>query len=283
MGFPYAHFCLDVETSHGEPTEAERWMRLHWSPNPSWKPETIGTKYHEMLAKKKEKTALIDGAPIVVVSIKTEQDLRCLHCLVAQEPRIVEGGMVEGFATQREMLRALRGLIEVGCDEHTVLIGHNIKQFDLPLLRSVFIRNGLKLPNALVCREQIIFDTMKEFAYGFSLERDAFVAVADVAEHFGMPHHKSKLGGADIPKLAVEGNVDLVTTYAILDALLEYNIFLRMVGMSIDEEPIGGGAKVIETAPANGQAAAAAQSPPNAQADRVEVAAGAPQGNPLGF
>ena len=118
MQTPYIHFCLDIETANSEPTEAERWMRQAWAPAANWKPATIGERYLEMLAKKKERLALLDTSPIIAVGIKTDRDLRCLHSMRQAEP-ILEAGLVEGFGTEREMLSALRNLLDGGCG-HTL-------------------------------------------------------------------------------------------------------------------------------------------------------------------
>jgi hypothetical protein len=234
---PYAHVCLDIETGNADPAEAERWMRLYWSPSPGWKPETIGNRYLEALEKKKERLALLDASPILCVSIKTDRDLRCLHAMGRQEPRLVGGGLVEGFASERDMLKALRNLLDSRADEGTAIIGHNLRDFDLPKLRTAFLRNRLNIPVALVSRELPIFDTMKEFYYGFTLlEKQPFISLEDLAENFGLAHHKDVSDGETIAALHAAGRVDDIVAYAMLDVLLEYDLFRRMTGQAGDEE-----------------------------------------------
>ena len=233
---PYEHFCLDIETAHAEPTEAERWMRLHWSPNKNWKPNTIGERYLEMLEKKERKLALMDASPVICVSIQTDRDQRCLHCMKAQEPTMLGNCLVEGFSTEKDMLRALRNLLNAGADEGTAIVGHNIRAFDLPKLRTAFVRNGLTIPVALVTREQPIFDIMREFGFGFSLVEDLFVSAADIADTLGIAHHKALVEGSAIPELYAAGQIDPIITYAILDVVLEYEIFRHMTGNGQDKE-----------------------------------------------
>src|SRR5690606_9470914 len=110
------------------------------------KPETVGRNYFEALAEKKERAALVNDAPIVCVSLRSEDELRCLHALGAAEPREVDGGLVEGFATMRDMLRALRNLLDVRCDPGTILVGHNVLGFDLRKLRWAYVAHGLRMP-----------------------------------------------------------------------------------------------------------------------------------------
>lgn len=251
---PYEHLCLDIETTNGDPTDAERWARLLWSPDSRWKPETIGIRYLDAIAKKKERLALIDTSPVITIGLKTEQDLRCLHCMMAHDPRPVAAGLVEGFATERQMLIALRNLIEAACDPETVLIGHNLKGFDLPKIRGRFVRHGLRLPWALASKDQPLYDTMSEYGR-FSLESAPFISAADLADCFGLASHKGIVEGAQVPELYAAGKHDEIICYCMLDVELEYQIFCRMTGQ------LGDAADVLpfpsSTAPAASQASAA--------------------------
>lgn len=233
---PYKHLCIDIETANAEPTEIEAWARRFWAPDARWKPETIGTRYLEALAKKKERLALLDSSPIIAIGIQTDRDLRCLHSMVFHQPRVVSAGLVEGFQTERDMLMALRNLIEGATDEETVLVGHNIKHFDLPKIRGRFIRNNLRLPFALVNKDQPVYDTMTEYSK-FSLENDPFVSASDVAEMFGIPNHKRLVEGAGIPDLYAGKKYDEIIAYCMLDVMLECDLFTRMTGQAQDEAP----------------------------------------------
>jgi hypothetical protein len=234
---PYARVCIDIETGNADPADAESWMRRFWSPSPGWKPATIGARWLEALEKKKERLALLDSSPILCLGIKTDRDLRCLHSMGRKEPRLLCGGLVEGFANERDMLKALRNLLDAQADEGTALIGHNIRDFDLPKLRNAFLRNGLNIPVPLVNREQPIFDTMKEYYYGFTLlDKQPMISLADLADVLKVPHHKWITDGDAIPALAAAGRVDDVIAYTMLDVLLEHDIFLRMTGQGQDQE-----------------------------------------------
>lgn len=235
---PYSHFCLDIETANGEPTDIERWARLEWSPDPRWKPETIGARYLDAIAKKKEKLALLDTAPIICVSIKTEMDLRCLHCMRAQPATAMGAGVVEGHAGERDMLLALRFVLETRCNDETLLIGHNIRRFDLPRLRSAFIRNGLRLPPHLATPDQPVFDSMVEYARHFrGSDEGIFISAADLMDNFRITHHKGTVEGSQVPALFAAGNFDEIAAYALLDAAKEYEIFLRMTGQCLADDP----------------------------------------------
>lgn len=233
MSFPYECLCLDIETANGDPTDAERWARTYWSPNKSWKPTTIGERYLEALQKKQERLALLDTSPILSIAIKTGGELRCLHAMNEQR-EVLDGALVEGFGGEMEMLAAFRNLLDAGCDDATLFVGHNIRHFDLPKLRHAFLRHGLRLPFALVNRDQPVFDIMREYGHQFSLENDCFISAKDVAEQLGLGGHKSVASGADVPALYAVGNHGAIVAYALLDVLLEWDLFLRMTGQNAD-------------------------------------------------
>jgi hypothetical protein len=236
---PYVHFCLDIETANGEPTEIERWARLEWSPSPTWKPATIGERYLQILESKKAKLALLEGAPIIAVAIQTDRDLRCLHSMKPQAATVVGQGVVEGYSTEREMLVALRATLETCCTAETVLIGHNIRGFDLPKLRGAFVRAGLRLPAQLAAPDQPFFDSMVEYRYRFrGANESIFISAADLMDAFRIQHHKAAIGGEQIPELFWQGKFDEIAAYALLDAQKEYELFLRMTGQLSADDPV---------------------------------------------
>lgn len=235
---PYGFLALDIETCDGSPDEAERWMRRCWSPNPTWKPETIGKRFLDALEAKKEKLALLDTAPIVCVSLKSETELRCLHCLQAEEPREIRGGLVEGFASQRDMLVVLRNLLDARCFDETVLVGHNILGFDLRRLRWAFVKHGVRMPYVLRGTEQPAFDTMVQYGRLFSMgDKSMFVSLSDLLDEFGLANHKADIDGSMVPDLVREKRFDELLEYAVLDVVAETELFLRMTGQVEDSKP----------------------------------------------
>lgn len=227
--------CLDLETIAGTPTDAERWMRLHWSPNKTWKPATIGQRFLDMLESKEQKLALMDEAPIICVSIQTStRELRCLHWLYQHEPRQVHGGLVESFPDQAAMLTGLRALLDSFVGPETVVVGHNIRRFDLPKLRSAYLRAGLRLPAVLAAQSVALFDSMVEYGRRFSLTERPFVALADILEAFNMDSHKSTCSGEQVGDLHAAGDFDSIVAYALLDVIAEAEVFRRMTGQSAE-------------------------------------------------
>lgn len=228
----YEWLCLDIETVGGRPEEAERWMRLNWSPSPTLKPDTIGRKYLELLEAKRDKLALLDGAKVICISLRSDTELRCLHCLKQHGPVQVHGGLVEGFADMAGMLIAARNLLDAMVTPETVIVGHNIKHFDLPMLRHAYVREGLRQPLVLTARDVQVYDTMVEYGYRFSLIDKPFISLADLLENFGMQSHKSIVDGSQVGELYEKGEFDTIIQYAMLDVISESNVFLRMTGQA---------------------------------------------------
>lgn len=242
---PYQYLVLDIETANGRPEDAEREMRELWAPSAKWTPQTIGTRFLEATEKKLERLALIDSAPVVIVSLKSDTELRCLHCLREEAPRGMHGGLVEGFASPVGMLRALRTLLDARMSSDSPLVGHNILAFDLRKLRWAYLHHGLRLPMAFAAPDQSVFDTMRQYCSRFTMKGDVMVGLARVLEEFGIANHKTAMSGAEVPALVEAGEVDTLVQYALLDVLAEGELFLRMTGQADDRlvsQPLGAAA-----------------------------------------
>jgi hypothetical protein len=233
----YKYLVLDIETRDGSPDEVERWMRSCWKPAANWKPETIGARYQEMYAKKLERLALMDNAPIIAIGLKSDTETRCLHSLIQHAPRQLGAALIEGFADERQSLLALRSLLDAVTDANTILVGHNIKHFDLCRLRMNYARMGLRPPLCLLNAEQPVFDLMKEFCNRYSVNTEIMISMGDVLEALGMDNHKEIVSGADIGELIKQGKFDTVINYNLLDILAEEDVYLRMTGQAPDYAP----------------------------------------------
>lgn len=205
-------------------------MRWGWAPSPKWKAETIGTRYHEMLTRKQEQLALLPTAPIVVVSMRTESDLRVLHC-TQYEGTDMQGITCERYADERSLLASTRNYLEATSDE-SILIGHNILHFDLPKLRGRMLRHGIRLPDALTCRDQPVFDSMREFAQRYTTDDRQHISLSEVLESLGMANHKGYVDGTLVQQLWEGGRHELLLQYAAADVLAEYGVFLALTGQA---------------------------------------------------
>ena len=232
---PPQHLTLDIETTAGDPAEAEASLRRTFAPNANWKPATIGERYLEALEKKRERLALLDTAPIISVALRTEADCRLLHWMPIDDQQIA-GVPLERLADQRSMLLRLREYLLV-CGPETVLVGHNLRHFDLPRLRLAMIRHGLCLPPCLADPEQPTYDTMSMWRY-FSLEEKQMTSLEECLEAAGLTSHKAAMSGADVPEVYRQGDYQTVAAYAIADVLAQDALYLWMTGQAADRDVV---------------------------------------------
>jgi len=250
---PPQYLCLDIETISGDPCEAEEWVRRCWTPAKNWKPATIGARYLEMVAKKEERLALLDTCPIISIQLRTEADIRVLHWMPIEEERLSVAA-VERCTDEAAMLARLAELLG-STDADTLLIGHNIRHFDLPKLRRAFLKHGIRLPACLVYRDQQVYDTMREWSR-FTLDERKFIGLSELLEACGIPSHKDLLDGAHVPQLYEEGRYKEILVYAIADVICEWNVFLRLTGhangvvLPRDAEPGDESERIAEAAAA---------------------------------
>jgi len=231
---PPNYLAFDIETIAGEPTEAEEWMRRTWAPNPKWKPATIGSRFLDAYQKKLERLALLDTAPIISLAMRTEADCRVIHWLPIDEQQIA-GAALERCADQAAMLYRVQEYLDQ-CTPETVLIGHNIRHFDLPKIRHAMLRRGVRLPQCLVAHDQPIFDTMMEWNR-YTLDERPMISLSDVLDVCGLVNHKQIAEGAMVPELYEQGEYVTILTYAVADVVAEWSLFLRMTGQAGDGSP----------------------------------------------
>ena len=245
---PPRHLTIDIETIAGDPTEAEAAMRRSWNPNPTWKPATIGERYLQALAAKRERLALLETAPIISVALRTEADCRLLHRMPLDVAAIC-GVPLERLPDERGLLLQLRSYLAL-CGPDTVLVGHNLLHFDLPRLRLAMVRHGLQLPPCLAWPDQPTYDTMRMWRY-FSGEERPCISLDECLETAGLASHKTIISGADVPTLYQEGQYQTLAAYAIADVLAQDDLYLKMTGQAMDRvgpECTGGHAVVEEAA-----------------------------------
>lgn len=232
---PPTRITLDIETIAGDPCEAEEALRRDFAPDARWKPATIGERYLQALEAKKERLALLDTAPIISVALRTECDCRLIHWLDIDDA-VIAGVPLERTANQAEMLRRVREYLAVAGPE-TVLVGHNIRHFDLPKLRLAMIRHGLTLPPCLAWPDQPTYDTMIMWRY-FSLSEKPLVSLHECLELAGLVSHKSAISGADVPVLYEKKDFRTLAAYAIADVLAQDALYLAMSGQIGDRPSV---------------------------------------------
>lgn len=230
-------YCVvDVETRDASPLDAERELRLSWSPDPRWKAATIGERFQAAHAKMQERLALCDASPLAAVGILAPPyPPVCLHAIRAEGPRPLSGATVQGFGSERDLCLAVRSALQAVDASSRVIVGHNLR-FDAKRLRLRFLACGVQLPACLTNPAQETFDTMREWARMFSLNDDAFVSLADIVEQVGealnLPRHKDVVTGREVPELVKAGEVDAVVGYNVLDLIAEARLYEAMTGQA---------------------------------------------------
>ncbi len=231
---PPQHVTIDIETVAGDPCEAEAALRRTFSPDSRWKPVTIGERYLQALEIKKERLALLDTAPIISVALRTEIDCRLLHCMALDEPSIA-GVPLERLSDQRALLVRTRDYLAAVGPE-TIIVGHNVKHFDLPKLRLAMLRFGIQLPPCLVWPEQPVYDTMQMWRY-FSVDEKPLISLEECLELASLISHKADVSGEDVPVLFKNKDYRTLAAYAIADVLAQDALYLRMTGQIPDQAP----------------------------------------------
>lgn len=234
-----AHWVvLDLETGDA-PAEAIAEAIAAWKAPSNWKAETVEAKRREFAEKAIEKAALLDASPILCVALQTDRVRLILNGMDDTAPDI-DGWPVVPCVNERGLLVTLRAWLDASASPETVLVGHNIRAFDLPKLRHAYIRHGLRLPAILQPRlrdeaKAETVDTATLFK-AFSMEhRDDFCPSLDtVAATFGIPRPKQHMSGAEVPRMYREGQIQTVLTYCAVDVATTTRAYQLMTSTALD-------------------------------------------------
>ena len=207
---------LDIETAN--PPEEEIQAELaNWKPSGNVsKAETIEKQKSEAEARIRDRAGLLDGAPVCSVAIDSPLGGLVLHTLKANP---IPGLMHLPANDERSLLVMLRVFLDGFTDKGTVLVGHNIKGFDLPKLRLRFLSNGLKLPAILLPSFEIrVDDTMALFSRFFLIGERPFVTLNEVVRRLDISENGKAFAGKDIPQMVKDGRHAEIIMYNLLDA-----------------------------------------------------------------
>lgn len=234
--------CLDIETGHATEKlikeEIERWE----PPSNVKDPEKIEARRQEATVKIREKSALLDGSPIVCISARTEKVGRIFNGINKKSYSINHSEVVSS-GNERQMLVDLREWLDGVSNEETVLVGFNLISFDLPRIRGAFMRNRLRLPKILTPRlledeRQPVVDVMRLFLKWFTAEyhSDLMISLDEVIRRLDMPRYKDRISGAQVPDFVKDGKVKEVLTYCAVDTMATLQAYLLMTSTASDLE-----------------------------------------------
>lgn len=235
-----AFVVIDLETGDA-PADAIAAVIARWKPPSNWKPETIETKRKEFAESVIKKAALLDASPILCVALQTDRARLILNGMAESAPTI-DGWPVVPCVNEKGLLITLRAWLDASTTPETLIVGHNIRNFDLPKLRHAYVRHGLRLPAILKprIRDEATAETVDTATLfkAFSMEhRDDFCASLDtIAASFGIPRPKQHMSGADCPRLFQEGQIATVLTYCAVDVATTTRAYQLMTSTAPDIE-----------------------------------------------
>lgn len=232
--------CLDIETGHADAKTIEEEVS-RWTPPPNVKdPFKVEERRKEAADKIKEKSALLDAAPIACISARTDK-VGVVFNGMDKKSYTVNHSKVISAGSEKKMLIDFRDWLDLIADEKTILIGFNIFGFDLPRIRAAFMRHRLKLPQVLTPRvldddKQPIIDVMRMFLKGFTADKagDYCMSLQEVERRLGLPEYKDKISGAEVPDLIVKGEIKKVLTYCAVDTMSTLRAYMLMSSTASD-------------------------------------------------
>lgn len=204
MGYDNEHaghrIILDIETaplpeaaSFLEPVEAPSNYK-----DPTKIEEFVRTKQREQL----ERAALdVDLCHVIAIGFLAQG---------GEAPNVL-------LAKNEEMERALLEAFFL-LAQHSLFVGFNILQFDLPVLLRRALYLGVKAPKVLLgkYRHPRVLDVMQELSYDGLLK---YRSQAFYCKRFGIDVEDDEFEGIDIPHLFRVGNFEAVTNHVRCDVL----------------------------------------------------------------
>lgn len=243
-----SYAVIDVET--GDPPNLKELVRLEME---EWEPkgnvtnaDKIRDQKEAAEIKKMEKGALMDDAPICTIAIYNDGHGACLSAAPGGEGRIKsrdhENAFIYRDGSEEKMLIHLRDMLDNICTvptdttEGTMIMGHNIINFDLPRMRLRCATNRIKIPEILCCgigsQDQKLspaFDTMRIFHNFYSCKDNWYISLERVCNLLGVESPKNGFGGADVPVAWKAKKYSKVEEYCLGDAKAEEQIGLLMM------------------------------------------------------
>lgn len=123
--------------------------------------------------------------------------------------------------------------------EYHALVGHNIKEFDIPYLCRRMLINGLSLPKVLDIAgkkpwETNFIDTMELWKFG---DRKNFTSLSLLAELFAIPTPKDDIDGSQVAGVFWrDNNLERIVHYCQKDVLAVAQLILRFKHMPLLRE-----------------------------------------------
>lgn len=219
------YLVFDLETAPA-PQEAIDLELALWKPSASTKKEeTVERQRAEAAVKIRERSALLDDAPISCVALHSQTGNLVFHCL----PNVPDGPPNFKYPSELVMLQALRQWLDGFVGPETLLVGFNVVGFDLPHLRWAYVRHGLRLPLCLnPANDQPVCDVMRLFSR-FTKRDTPFISLDEVAQRLRIGS-KNGVTGKLAADWVAEGRHTEIVQYCLSDTLLTASAWLKLTG-----------------------------------------------------
>jgi len=200
--------------------------------------EKIVERQTEVVTRIRDRSALLDSAPILCIGMQTEVGVISFNGMNEGDCDI-NGVRVVSCGDERSMLIAVREWAEYYTSPDTVIVGHNIKGFDLPKIRNAYMRHKLILPAVFAPRiageSQSVVDTASLFR-SFSVEhKDDFCpSLSAMCSTLDIPLPKSVVSGSEVPSMHSEGKYHDILIYNVIDVMATTRAYLLMSGQAND-------------------------------------------------
>lgn len=237
---PSDYVVIDIETGNPGADVIDAAAKK-WRPPANIKdPEKIAARRNEAREKIADRGALLDGAPVLCVAVKTPSMGIVFDAMSPEAPEIGSGWLCFSAGDEKSMLLSLREYLDKISNETTIFVGHSIRGFDAPKLRQRYLTYNLALPQILrpAVGDRIRPEMVDTMALGksFSIEyRDGFgPSLNNLCAAIGVELPKQVITGADVPKMAERGEYEPIITYCAVDCSATERCFLLMTSTAAD-------------------------------------------------
>lgn len=238
---PALYVVHDIETGHAPKKVIDATIKRWKAPSNMKDEEKIEARRKEYAKKVREKSALLDAAPIICIANRTDK-IAVVFNGMSDKEYTIEGVETVPCGNERGMLIAYREWLDKSSNEETALVGFNLFAFDMPKLRAAYVRHRLRLPGVLQPRpldkQQPAVDIMRLFLKYFTTEKhgDRMISLEEVLDRLGLPEYKTRVNGAQVPGLHKRKKFKEILTYAAIDAIAEWTAYLLLTSQESSME-----------------------------------------------
>ena len=233
---PASVLCLDLETGNAPQAAIDLADRVWKAPSNLRDPAKIDLARYQAQAKHREKSALLDGAPIACVGAVVPMGATVFNGMDSVPYQIDRDVQAVGCGNEREMLLALREWLDKMTTQETLLVVFNGIEFDLPKLRVRYVAHKMSLPQVLRPAassdgpQQPVYDVMRMFTRFYTVERHGqpYISQDEVCARLELPRFDCGITGADVPGLIERKEYSVVLKKCRIDSVQLWMAYGRL-------------------------------------------------------